>query len=269
MKVAILGAGRMGQALATQIADNPELTLAGVWVRRVASAEAGGTALLAHADTDLEAILSAADVAVDFTLPDATTHVLDVATRCRRPLVCGVTGLSDEQRRRLQGASRLIPLLYDRNMSVGIAVLCELVARAAASLGPEFTAAIHEIHHVHKKDAPSGTALQLGEALARARHLDFESVCHIAADPETRRSPGEIVVTSERRGEVAGEHRVRLASAGESLELCHAVTDRRVFAAGALRAATWLRRQAPGLYAMGDVVRAARDGGSAAPVSVK
>lgn len=241
MKIAILGAGRMGQALVRCIETMPQLELAGTWAR----------------DGDLHGLLEAADVAVDFTLPGAIADVLEGATRAGKPLVCGVTGLDDGQLEQVAAAARRIPLLYDRNMSVGIAILAELVALAGACLGPAFEASIHEVHHVHKKDAPSGTALKLGEALARARGREFRDVYRYRPDAvASRTSAADIVVTAERRGEVAGEHRVRLESGAEKLELGHSVTDRRVFAEGALTAAAWLCGRPAGLYTMRDVVRA-------------
>lgn len=248
MKVAILGAGRMGQTLVRSIEASPGIELSGVWSR----SEKGGVG------RDLERLLQDADVAIDFTLPGATAEILQHALRTAKPLVCGVTGLDDEQMRRVVESARRIPLLYDRNMSVGIAVLTELVSVAGASLGSAFAAAIHEVHHVHKKDAPSGTALKLAEALAEARQQAFREVYRYAEQGAKagRRSPEEIRVTAERRGDVAGEHRVCFESGAESLTLSHAVTDRGVFATGALMAAAWLRGQAPGLYGMRDVVRA-------------
>lgn len=245
MKVAVLGAGRMGRALVRCIEARPELELAGVWAR----------------NGDLHGLLEAADVAVDFTLPDATLDVLAGATRAGKPLVCGVTGLDDRQMKQVAEAAGSIALLYDRNMSVGIAVLAELVALAGASLGPAFAATIHEVHHVHKKDAPSGTALKLAESLARARGREFRDVYRFRPGGEApRESAGDIVVTAERCGEVAGEHRVRFESGLEALDLHHSVSDRSVFAEGALTAAAWLTGRPAGLYAMRDVVQA-RSGG--------
>lgn len=253
MKVAILGAGRMGQALVRSIETSRELELAGVWSRR--AAVSGQT-------SDLESLLKRADVAVDFTLPGATAEILRQAARARKPLVCGVTGLDDELLRRMSESARSIPLLYDRNMSLGIAVLAELVALAGATLGREFSASIHEVHHVHKKDAPSGTALKLGEALASARKQVFRDVYRFDADgKDVERSAGAITVTAERRGEVAGEHYVCFESGVETLSLGHTVSDRRVFADGALLAAAWLTRQPAGLYSMRDLAQSRSTGG--------
>lgn len=253
MKVAILGAGRMGQALVRAIEPSQDIELAGVWSRSTETAGVGG---------ELGRLLQDADVAIDFTLPAATAEILLHVTRAGKPLVCGVTGLDDERMSRVAEAARTVPLLYDRNMSIGIAVLTELVTLAGASLGQAFVASVREVHHVHKKDAPSGTALKLGEALAGARQQAFRDVYRYESDGEARRrSPGEIMVTAERRGDVPGEHHVRFESGAETLILSHSVTDRGVFAAGALMAAAWLTRQSPGLYGMRDVVQARAPGG--------
>ena len=253
MKVAVLGAGRMAQALVRCIEASERIELAGIWSRSADPDTVG---------SDLDRLLHDADVAIDFTLPGATAEVLQHATRARKPLVCGVTGLDDDLLGKVAESARSIPLLYDRNMSVGIAVLTELVALAAASLGSVFAASVHEAHHVHKKDAPSGTALKLGEALARARQQVFLDVLRYEPGGKAARSAAdEIVITAERRGEMAGEHQVRFESGAETLILSHSVTDRGVFAAGALMAAAWLTGQPPGLYGMRDVVQPRTAGG--------
>ena len=154
-------------------------------------------------------------------------------------MVCGVSGLDDAQMAALDEAAASIPLVYDRNMSQGIAVLQDLVQRAARSLGDEFAIEIHETHHIHKKDAPSGTALKLGEAVLRAKDAGNDDA---------------IRYESERRGEVPGDHDVIFSSPTERLSLRHSVTTRQVFAEGALRAARWVVSQPPGLYGMHDVL---------------
>jgi 4-hydroxy-tetrahydrodipicolinate reductase len=255
----VLGAGRMGRSLVAAIQASDAFDLVGVWVR---SAGRNNTLTIpssagAIANCNLAELIDVADVAIDFTLPEATAQILDDATSSGTPLVCGVSGLDAGQMRQLRDAAQVIPLLYDRNMSPGAAVLTELVRFAAKALGQEYLASIEETHHVHKKDAPSGTALQLGAALAEARNLEFPA--HYRYEPNgtaTRRSPEDIVFTAERRGEVAGDHSVHLGSDAERLELRHSVGDRRVFAEGALRAARWLARRPPGLYTMRDVVHA-------------
>jgi 4-hydroxy-tetrahydrodipicolinate reductase len=153
IKTAVAGAGRMGQAVADAIEQSTDFELAGIWRR----------------GEDIDALLEKCDVLIDFSLPEGTEQLLDAVLEHGKPLVCGVSGLSAAQTKRLEAASTHIPLLFDRNMSVGIAVLERSVRQAAASLGPDFDIAISEVHHVHKKDAPSGTALKLGEAIAASR----------------------------------------------------------------------------------------------------
>ena len=223
INIAIAGAGRMGQAVAQSIEQHTAFGLVGTWER-------GG---------DIDALAAAADVIIDFSMPDGTEAVVEAATKHRKPLVCGVSGLSDKQMAQLDAAGSTISVVFDRNMSIGIAVLERAVRDAAASLGPDFAVDISEIHHVHKKDAPSGTALKLGEAIAAARG---ES------------GTGQVRFEVERRGEVPGDHEVVMTTATERLSFAHSVTTRKVFADGALRAAQWLVGQPPGLYSMQDVL---------------
>lgn len=213
----------MGQAIAARLAEQPDMQLAGIWTR-------GG---------DLDALLEGADVLIDFSLPAGTEAVLDAVVRRRQPLVCGVSGLSAAQTKQLESAAAEVPLVYDRNMSLGVAVLERAVQEATAALGADFSVVISETHHIHKKDAPSGTALKLGEAVAGARpDLD----------------PGAIRYEVERVGEVAGDHEIVFRSKNERLSFAHSVTSRDVFADGALRAARWVIGRAPGLYRMSDVL---------------
>lgn len=220
LRVAIAGAGRMGRSIAARIAARDDLVLAGTWSR-------GG---------DLAAIAADADVIIDFSLPVATDKVLDAVAALRKPLVCGVTGLNAAQMQRLDAVAGEVPLVYDRNMSQGITVLEAVVRQVSAALDGNFSVEIEEVHHVHKQDAPSGTALKLGEAVTDAgKH-------------------GEIRYQSERTGEVPGDHRVIFRSPTEVLTLGHSVSTRDVFADGALRAARWVQGRPPGRYSMRDVV---------------
>ena len=217
LNVAVLGAGRMGQQLVQVIEEANDCQVAGVWSR--------------NADTELAALLAGADVAIDFTLPEVTKEIAGIAAVQGVPLVCGVTGIGPDAEDAIASATRHIALLYDRNMSPGIAVMSKLLRQAVVALGPDFKAEIRETRHRHKKDVPSGTAIALREALG----------------------DDLINIDSRREGEVVGEHTVRFASAGESIEIVHNVSDRRVFAAGALAAARWLANQPPGLYRMTDI----------------
>jgi 4-hydroxy-tetrahydrodipicolinate reductase len=212
----------MGQAIAGLVDAAADLTLAGVWKR----------------GDDIDALAGSCDVLIDFSLPEATDQIISTATRHKIPLVCGVSGLSDQQVASLDEAAQSIAVVYDRNMSIGVAVLENLVRQAAAALGPDFAVEVHETHHVHKVDAPSGTALKLGEAIAAERGTD----------------PGDIHHESERRGEVPGDHTVILSSATERLSLGHSVMTRQVFAHGAVKAARWIANQPLGRFTMHDVL---------------
>jgi len=250
LNIAVLGTGRMGQELMRAIARNDQFRLTSVWSRKKVSTDDE----IVVSD-DLAAVLSASDVAIDFSLPDATPQVLEAVLAAGKPLVIGVSGLEAAALDALDDASQNVPVLYDRNMSLGIATLDRLVRGAAIDLGAGFEAEIHETHHVNKKDAPSGTALKLGASLADARQQDFESVSEF--DPAGLKrplAPGQIGFEVTREGQVPGEHTVVLHSDSERLELKHVALSRRVFADGALRAAQWLLSQPPGLYSMRDLL---------------
>ena len=227
----------MGLAIISEIAATDACEVASVWVRDTNSAEDIATPSGALVSSDLEHVIGAADVVIDFSLPEATIAVATASAQNGTPLVCGVSGLGDEQLEALGRASEVIPVAYDRNMSQGITVLEDLVARVAASLGNEFSVRVREVHHVHKKDAPSGTALKLGDTVTQVRGD--------AADVEYE---------SERRGEVPGDHDVVFSSPTETVTLSHSVANRHVFAIGALRAAAWIAHRQPGLYGMRDVL---------------
>ena len=250
LNIAVLGAGRMGREIMRAIAGDDEVRLAALWTRKQMS---GDDEIVASGD--LTTVLSASDIAIDFSLPDATGHVLDAVLESTTPLVIGVSGLDETLVGRISDAAESVPILYDRNMSLGIAVLDRLVRDAAAGLGSGFEAEIHETHHIHKKDAPSGTALKLGESLAEVRGQDFESVRQYEPAGLDRPLPaGQIGFEVTREGEVPGEHTVILYSESERLELKHVALSRKVFADGALRAAEWLVSQPAGLYTMRDLL---------------
>lgn len=249
INIAVLGRGRLGRAILSCIADVNDLQVAGVWVRMGAVDDGDNPA---NESANLAAVLSLADVAIDFTLPAVTEQIIAASVEARIPLVCGVSGLTAADRQHMVEAAELIPLLYDRNFSLGVAVMHRLVQMAGAALGEQFAAQIHETHHAGKRDAPSGTALHLGETLAASRGQDFADVYHYGGDSSP--APGDIHYEVTRRDEVPGEHTVLFSSADESLSLTHKVADRRVFAAGAIKAARWLLKQAPGLYSMQDLL---------------
>lgn len=251
LKVAVLGHGRMGQEIQRCIAESEDLLLAGTWARHAGDHKSNTATLQSD---DLPHVLSSAQVAIDFTLPAATESIIAAVTSAKIPLVCGVSGLTAPLHQLMTDAADEIPILYDRNMSLGIAVLQQLLHLAGRALGSEFAAEIHETHHLHKRDAPSGTALQLGETLAASRGQNFAQACHYDPCGESKPARGQIHFNVVRRGEVPGEHTVLLKSTHESLSLMHKVDNRGVFAVGAIRAARWLVQQTPGLYSMQNVI---------------
>jgi 4-hydroxy-tetrahydrodipicolinate reductase len=198
--------------------------------------------------TDLKAGLALADVLLDFSTPMVTATALDLCIAVKKPLVSGVTGMDAELKTRLYSAGRSIPVLWAPNMSLGVALLTQLAQQAAAVLGPEFDIEILEAHHRHKKDAPSGTALALGEAVSRGRGTPLQERA-----PGLRRE-GSIGFTSLRGGDIAGEHSVLFAGEGERLELSHKAGSRQGFAQGALKAAAWVHGKPAGSYSLADML---------------
>jgi 4-hydroxy-tetrahydrodipicolinate reductase len=203
--------------------------------------------------------LHGAQVAIDFTLPAVTEANARACVEHGIALVVGTTGLEERQLKALEKAAHEIPVVYGRNMSVGVNVFIELVARAERALGDDYDIEIGETHHRHKVDAPSGTALALGERLAAAQGHTLDEVAVYARQGRTGpRVPGTIGFSVVRGGLVVGEHSVRFIGAEEEVEFAHRAVDRKTFARGALRAARWAAGQAPGFYSMADVLGFAR-----------
>jgi len=204
--------------------------------------------------------LHAAQVAIDFTLPAVTEANVRACVEHGTALVIGTTGLEERHYQLLAKAAHEIPIVYARNMSVGVTVFTELVARAAKALGEGYDVEIVEAHHRHKMDAPSGTALALGERIAaeQGRKLDALAV-YTRQGQIGPRVPGTIGFAVTRGGNIVGEHAVRFIGTEEEVEFSHRAADRKTFARGALRAARWAVGRAPGLYSMVDVLGMARD----------
>jgi 4-hydroxy-tetrahydrodipicolinate reductase len=264
VRIAVFGAtGRMGRSLIRAIHDSTEHELVGALASGDSPAlgeDAGSVAGLgqrlgATVRADADAVLGEAEVALDFTVADA---VAGHAAACRRhgvALLVGTTGLDAATSAVLEAAATDIAVLVAPNTSLGINLLAQLVERAAAALPPEYDIEIVEAHHRYKVDAPSGSALRLGEAAAAGRGTRLDAVA--APDrPGTRgpRREGSIGFAVVRGGDIVGEHTVLYAGPGERIELTHRAHDRMTFAYGALRAAAWLRGRAAGRYAMNDVL---------------
>jgi 4-hydroxy-tetrahydrodipicolinate reductase len=248
LKIAVLGAGRMAREILQVIHDEPQCEVSGIWARSAAGLPE------ALVSPDLPPVLAAADIAIDFTLADATSRVIRDALIAGKPLVCGVSGLGERQIQEIEDASARIPLLYDRNMSYGIAVLTRLLQQSGDAFGSDFITEIHETHHRNKVDAPSGTALLLGETLAASRGQSFTDVYHYDPDGDGAAPANSIGFFVSREGDIPGDHSVIFRNAAESVQLSHSIADRRVFAEGAVKAALWLAGRPAGRYRMLDVL---------------
>ena len=260
--VAIIGAGgRMGHALIRSVTRSDGMKLAAAidqpdhpLIGRDAGLAAGIDELGVAISSDL-ADLSRADVVVDFTLPAATDANVRAAAAAGKAIVIGTTGLGDAEKAALRDAAAAIPIVWAPNMSLGVNLLFALVKKAASILGMGYRVEIDETHHVHKKDAPSGTALRLGEKVAEGRGQDFKTVMvHDLDESRADYTPDTIVMRSHREGEVVGDHTVGFAEEGETVEFMHHAWSREAFAMGALRAARWVLKKKPGLYDMQDVL---------------
>ncbi len=262
LRLALPGvAGRMGRMLAGLIAESAAFDLVAATESETSShigqltGELLGQPGSGVAISSDPAELGQASVIVDFTRPQASMGHLDIAEATGTALVIGTTGLSADGEARLAAAARKIPVLYCANTSVGVTLLSQLVRQVAARLAEDWDIEIVETHHNRKIDAPSGTALALGRAAAEGRGVSLDAVRDSGRDGETgARRAGDIGFAVLRGGDVAGEHSVIFYGAQERLELTHKATSRVIFARGALRAASWLAGQKPGLYSMDDVL---------------
>jgi 4-hydroxy-tetrahydrodipicolinate reductase len=256
--IAVYGAGgRMGQAILRLASDEPRAEVVAALVKE-GSAETGERLRETSDDLRYATSLDAAitpSVLIDFSFAGAFDEALALALARRIAFVSGTTGLSEPQHAALGDASKTIPVLWSANFSIGVAVLDRLVREAARALS-EWDCEIAEAHHRHKKDAPSGTALALGRAVADARGVDFERVAQRERPARGARDASTIGFASVRAGDLVGEHTVLLAGEGERIELTHRATDRTIFARGALRAAVWIAGRPPGWYTLADVIGA-------------
>jgi len=259
----VLGAaGRMGQALIRNVAATPGCVLAGALEAKGSPAlgqDAGEVAGLEPLGVAITAdplpVFAGVDGVLDFTVPAATVAFAALAAQARIVQVIGTTGFSDADLAKLDAAAQHATIVKAGNMSLGVNLLAGLTARVAQVLGPEFDIEIIEMHHRHKRDAPSGTSLMLGEAAARGRGVSLKDHSVRSRDGNIGpRREGDIGFVAMRGGDVVGEHRVIFAGPGERIELAHIATDRGIFARGAVRAALWGRGQGPGLYSMADVL---------------
>jgi len=250
IKIGVFGAsGRVGKLLLEDIKNTPEMSVSTVYVRNELDFSIDPSILIT---TDMNSFINSCDVVIDFSLPEACELLLETVLKNPKPLVIGTTGLNTYQLNLLQEASQQMPVLYATNMSLGVALLNKLVYQASAAL-EGFDIEIVEMHHKHKKDAPSGTALTLSESAAKGRNLDIDKVRVSGRDGNIgERTQDEISVMALRGGDIVGRHTVGFYNDGEFIELNHTATSRNTFSKGAIRAAKWLEKQNIGLYSISD-----------------
>ncbi len=262
-KIAIIGAaGRMGQALVRCAHQMPELQVTAAVEQASSSLVGKDPGLLAgigenglKITSDLAAAVKGADVTIDFSFHEAVPHTVRLAAQCGKPVVIGTTGLNPDERAAVEAAAKTIPIVWAPNMSLGVNLLFALVQQAGRALGVDYDVEIVEAHHRFKKDAPSGTALRLGEKVAEGRGQVFKDVAIFGREGLGGERPrGQIGIHALRAADIIGDHTVLFATDGERVEISHRATSRDAFARGALRAATWLSGHQPGLYDMQDVL---------------
>lgn len=252
INIGIVGStGRMGEHLIKNVLEDDALRLAAVHVFDELKSDLPKDTLVTNS---MDALLQESDVVIDFSAPAATQELCESAIETPRALVIATTGLNQHQRNLVMEVSEKMPVLYSTNMSAGIAILKQLVRKVSETLR-DYDIEIVEMHHRHKVDAPSGTALTLAEFAAEGRGLDLDSVRVSGRDGQIgARSKEEIAVMALRGGDIVGRHTVGFYSDGEYLELNHTATSRETFSRGALRAAKWLSSREPGFYSINDAL---------------
>lgn len=263
MNLVVIGAsGRMGRMLVKTITETDGVTVSGAVERagstglgRDAGVLAGIPALGVPVLDDPLPLFAKADGVIDFSAPAATVEYAALAAQARIVHVVGTTGLSEDDMAKLEAAARHAVIIQSGNMSLGVNLLASLVKKVARTLGPEFDIEVVEMHHRMKVDAPSGTALLLGQAAADGRNIVLKDNKESGRDGHTgARKEGAIGFAALRGGSVVGDHTVMFAGQGERIELRHIAEDRSLFSRGAVKAALWGRGKKPGLYAMADVL---------------
>ncbi|PKH80994.1 4-hydroxy-tetrahydrodipicolinate reductase [Psychrobacter sp. 4Bb] len=263
INVGVIGAGgRMGRMLIEAVQNNPQTTLKAAIERQGSSlvgADAGEVAAIGHLNVqivdDLAAVIDDIDVLIDFSLPDATEENMQVCAEHNVAMVIGTTGFNEQQERVLAKASEQITIVYAGNYSTGVNLSLKLLGMAAKAFGNDADVEIIEAHHKHKIDAPSGTAYMMAEAVAEARGQNLKDVAIYGREGQTgERESGTIGIHAVRGGEIVGDHTVMFIADGEVVEITHRARARMTFAAGAVRAATWVVEQEVGQYNMQDVL---------------
>ena len=263
IKVGVIGAGgRMGRMLVEAVQDNPQTTLNAAIERQGSSlvgADAGEVAAIGRLEVqivdNLAAVINDIDVLIDFSLPDATEKNMQICAEHNVAMVIGTTGFNKQQEQVLATASEHIAIVYAGNYSTGVNLSLKLLEIAAKAFGTNADVEIIEAHHKHKIDAPSGTAFMMAEAVAEARGQNLKDVAVYGREGQTgERETGTIGIHAIRGGEIVGDHTVMFIADGEVVEITHRARERMTFAAGAVRAATWVVQQSAGQYNMQDVL---------------
>lgn len=263
LRIAVIGAaGRMGKNLLEAIQRNDNTCLGAAIVEPTSSlvgADAGELANLGKLgiaiDTSLENQLDNFDVLIDFTHPTVTMNNLSLCAKAKKAIIIGTTGFSVEQKQQIAEVAKQIPIVFSANYSIGINLCFKLLDVAAKVLGDEVDIEVLEAHHRNKVDAPSGTALRMGEVVAEALGRNLKDVAVYGREGQTgARQRDTIGFATVRAGDVVGDHTVLFAAEGERVEITHKASNRMIYANGAVRAALWLQNQASGLYDMQDVL---------------
>lgn len=262
IKIAIAGSsGRMGRTLLESVAQSDDLELHG-------ALEHSGSAMLGHdageltgapcgikISADVESTLKGADVLIDFTRPEGTLHHLEICRKLGVNMVIGTTGFNAQQKAQLGAGAQDIGIVFAPNMSVGVNLVFKLLETASRVLAKGYDIEIIEAHHRHKVDAPSGTALGMGEVIAKSLGRDLEKCAVYGRQGVTgERDPSTIGYSTVRGGDIVGDHTVMFAGTGERIEITHKSSSRATFALGALRAARFLKASPAGMYDMQDVL---------------
>jgi 4-hydroxy-tetrahydrodipicolinate reductase len=243
--------GRMGQQIIKSVRSNKNFKIISLTESKKINKKINGIKLTVNSENAFKQ----ANIIIDFTIPKCTFEILKIASKLKKRVVIGTTGFTKNEEKLIQKFSKKIPILKAGNMSLGINLLMYLTEIASSSLGKNFLSKIFEIHHKHKKDYPSGTALMLGKGVAMGRNKNFYSLLGKKYLNKKNFPYGEkINFNSLRKGEIIGEHEVKFSSGKEIITLNHEAFDRALYSEGALSAAKWLMKKKPGLYSMRDMM---------------
>ena len=243
--------GRMGQQLIKSVRANKDFNLVTLTENKILNKKIAGIKL----NLNTNEAFKNTDVIIDFTIPNCTLDILKIASKLKKRLVIGTTGFSQKEERLIKKFSKKIPILKAGNMSLGVNLLMYLTEVASKSLNDEYLSKVFEVHHKHKKDYPSGTALMLGKGIANGRKKDFYNLMGKKfLNKKTFPYGKKINFNSIRKGEIIGEHEVTFSSGKEIIKLNHEAFDRALYSDGALTAARWLINKKPGLYSMRDLL---------------